>query len=317
MRIPFSFLLSVVPVCCVLFSFGGVAAETAIDIGAIGDSAVPAPPSDGDEDGDLHSSFHGSKSDSDPSAEGYPDITGDTVLDFLEHVLGVLKEEEEYRMGAEWRNADGSFKSMRIEPPKKRSNKDGNVEVLSVQSCSSLTGVIDGSDQGSVSYEYGYCTGSNFYGSSCYGRPLEACVYIYGNYDRVNMNYNSNTGEAQNKDVSLGGLTGATCSDCYAYVGANMGFMIYCTTTYCTIDFEAGGGAKANVDLAINDPIFTSQSSSTPLSTPLSGAPNNIPDQSYNTLAQYNIGWGSSVTVAVATELELGKFVCCLMYDVS
>jgi hypothetical protein len=88
-----------------------------------------------------------------------------------------------------------------------------------------------------------------------------------------------------------------------------MGFLVYCDEDSCIIDFEAGGGAKFNIDIDIINPYLEiSQPMFTPLQVPLlSGAPKNIPDSSYNQLAKFTSYSGAYITVNVATALSIGN----------
>lgn len=250
--------------------------------------------------------------------EGSPDddgITGDTILEFLQDSLSALKEDADFRFGSEWRDESGRLKKMTMVPPQRRSSaKNGHYDTLSVNSCGSLTGIIDGSGSGSVSYEYSYCSGCvhdddwfNTCSEECGGRPMFACIYVHGNYDKINMNYNSYQGTPINRNIAVSPASlGATCTDCYAYVGANMGFLLYCTSSYCMIDFEAGGAAKFNIDLQINEPNLNTQTTTyTPLGPTL-----NFPlaDSEYVTLGTFSTWGGTEITIEVATDIWLGKF---------
>jgi len=239
-----------------------------------------------------------------------PNITGETVLHFLESAISAMKGDENYRLGSEWRSDDGSLKSMEIRSKTRGKNRD--IHALSVENCQSLHGFVDGSYSGTISYQYAYCSGCSYWNPLCSYQcsdvEMFACVYIEGNYDKVNLNYDVNSRGAMNTDVSLDPPSlGTTCTDCYAYVGANMGFLIDCDSTSCLIDFEAGGGAKFNIDLQINQPnLNVADKVFTPLTLPLSGAPANIPSSSYETLATFSSGYGTSISIDVATDLSLG-----------
>lgn len=268
-----------------------------------------------DEDFVFKNSVNPTSSPSRPQEDKPGTITGNTVLSFLEHVMSVLGDDEEFQLGAKWREEDGRFKQMKLELKKERHKKIGEYSALAVDDCQSLMGFTDvsGSD-GDTSYEVAYCSGLNYYNyfADCYYVPPAACVYVSGNYDKINMNYNSYTGEAQSKNLPLyPSLLGASCKDCYAYAGANLGFLIYCTEYSCIIDFEAGGSAKYNVDFEMNDPVLDmSQIYYTPLKTPLTGTPAYIPEDDYELLGTIRTSKGN-IYIEVATDLSIGKSLKC------
>lgn len=94
------------------------------------------------------------------------------------------------------------------------------------------------------------------------------CVYFEANFKGIDINTSPDKKSALNKVLSVPGLSGVTCDNCFAYVGAQLQVALLCTTggiNECHFGLSAGGGALLNLDLNIVNPSLNYDSGYLPL----------------------------------------------------
>lgn len=88
------------------------------------------------------------------------------------------------------------------------------------------------------------------------------CVYIQANLNGVDVNAQQVAGKlgtiiAKRKSLPLPNVSGITCDDCFAYVGASLQLAMTCSVgviNECHFGMQAGGGVAANMNLKIINP---------------------------------------------------------------
>lgn len=194
------------------------------------------------------------------SSAEFGSLNEDNALKFFEGLVGSMSKDPSYRLPKEWRDENGNLKKANlrdISAGLKAVNSQDSTVKTQVKECVGITPkaatYTDPTTKVdyTVNYEYSIST--------------SPCIWMQGNLAAVNMNFNTATSSATLTPIAFAGTaTGFACNNCYAYVGAKIGFSMNCallaTTPSCSIGFSTGGGIGYNVNLAMTNPTLTGSS---------------------------------------------------------